>query len=72
MGYVHEPGRTTQDAASLSNNWHRLPAQQANEAAVMRLIEGPGRGHAAPVEPVSTCQRYAAAIHRVNSAAPAA
>ena len=31
-------------------------------------LEGaPGRGHAAPVEPVSTCQRYAAAPSRVNS-----
>jgi len=32
-------------------------------------LEGSGRGHAAPVEPVSTCQRYAAPVHRVNSSA---
>src|SRR3954447_16488890 len=44
------------------------PARAENplERAATRLA-GVGRGHAAPVEPVSTSQRYAAAVHRVNS-----
>jgi hypothetical protein len=70
LGSVPRPGRTTQRRRQ-SHEQLAPPARARTHFHHARgVFEGVGRGHAAPVEPVSTCQRYAARIHRVNSSPP--
>jgi hypothetical protein len=62
VGRVHRVARRRTSPDGWAN-----PSAQLAPPARATDPPGPGRGHAAPVEPVSTCQRYVCGARRVNS-----